>query len=76
LIAIHLHPPLDREPDYLIDSPRVMKWWAREEVTGNAVLVQYSDLLELIRREPGNEALKLDLIEDEPFTMASLSQTA
>jgi hypothetical protein len=59
-----------------VDSPAVLKWWAREGFSGNAVLVLYRELLDLIRQEPGNEGLKLDLLKDESCTMASLSQTA
>ena len=76
MIAVHLHPPVNREPDYVINSPSVLKWWEREGFVGGSVLVQYEDVRDLIRYEPGNEALKLELIEDEPFTMATLTQVA
>lgn len=74
--SIHLHPPLDREPDDVFDSLAVMEWWAREGFSGNAVLVQYGELLQVLEREPRNAALRKALLGDETFTMASLTQVA
>ena len=32
---------------------------------GNSVLVEYDTVLKLIRRDPGNDALRHDLLADE-----------
>ena len=36
--------------------------------------LEYDTMLELIRDESGNEALKLDLLGEEGFTMAAVSR--
>lgn len=74
MIAIHLHPPVDRAPDHVLDSPAIVEWWAREGFAGNSMRFEYDTVLELIRDEPGNEALKLDLLGEEGFTMAAVSR--
>jgi hypothetical protein len=76
MIAVHLHPPMDREPDHVISGLSILKWWDQETIVGGSVLAEYGTVLNLIRHEPGNEGLKRDLAEAESFTMASLTQVS
>ena len=76
MITVRLHPALDREPDYVIESPAELAWWERERFVGGSVLVQYGDLLEMLEQEPENVALRDALLAGESFTLASLGRTA
>jgi hypothetical protein len=50
MIAIFIHPPktLASGEDYLLDAPKIVAWWERERIVGNACLVPVETLRPLL----------------------------